>query len=141
MTRIANPILMAGSVAFLAAMPALASRISDQPVQGWSAHRDMAPVQLLERADDMPSGDMIASDAPFCASDAEIRATLRNDFNEAPIDSHGQEVAQLWGSQQMGTWTLVAERSDQTSCIIASGIGFDPERKAEVYFETAGLTH
>lgn len=39
----------------------------------------------------------------------------------------------------MGTWTLVAPRADETSCIIASGIGFDAERDVETYYRTAGL--
>ena len=39
----------------------------------------------------------------------------------------------------MGTWTLVATRPDDTSCIIASGIGYDDRKAAEVYYTTAGL--
>ena len=51
----------------------------------------------------------------------------------------GVQGTQLWGSDQLGTWTLVAPRDDQTSCIIASGIGFSDDRSTQAYFQVAGL--
>ncbi|WP_372803263.1 hypothetical protein [Paracoccus seriniphilus] len=138
MTRTAR-IILAGSVALLTAMPALASRISDQPVQGWSAMGDSNAAQLLARIDSLPESDRAASDQPYCAPDSEIHRTLRHDFEEQPVESADGDMTRLWGSAQLGTWTVVVGRDDRTSCIIASGIGFDPAQDAEVYFQTAGL--
>ncbi|MDB6178133.1 hypothetical protein PAF17_11560 [Paracoccus sp. Z330] len=133
-------LISAGSVALLVAMPVLASRADDQQVQGWSAHHGIDSADLLRHAETLPQGGMTTSDQPYCAPNDEIDRTLRHDFNESPVENAGHDIARLWGSDQMGTWTLVAERQDQTSCIIASGIGYDADRKAEIYFETAGLT-
>lgn len=142
MTRTAHRLArlgMVGSVALLTAMPALAATRPDQPVQAWSAIEGVPATALLERARDLPTSDMAVGDQPYCADNAEIHATLSGDFSEAPIDATQHPDAQLWGSDQMGTWTLVAPRSDDTSCIIASGIGFDADRDASIYYRTAGL--
>lgn len=142
MTRTAHRLArltMAGSVALLTAMPALSATRSDQPVQGWSAMRDVPATALLERAPALPTTDMATGDQPYCADNAEISATLRGDFDEAPVDATRHPGTQLWGSDRMGTWTLVTPRDDQTSCIIASGIGFDADRDVSIYYESAGL--
>lgn len=142
MTRTAPRIArltLAGSVALLTAFPALSATRPDQPVQGWSAMANVPTAALLKQAQNLPNSDMTVDDQPYCADDAEIHATLKQDFNEAPVDAGQHDGAELWGSAQMGTWTLVAPRADQTSCIIASGIGFNPGRDVEVYFRTAGL--
>ena len=141
MTRTAHRIArlsMAGSVALLTAMPALAASRADQPVQGWSAMSGIDVPDLLDRAQDMPTSDMAVGDQPYCADDPEIHQTLHHDFAEKPVDA-SHEGTQLWGSDRLGTWTLVAPREDRTSCIIASGIGYDPEKDVEVYYRTAGL--
>ncbi len=137
-TRIAR-LTMAGSVALLTAMPAISATRPDQPVQAWSAMAGVPVQTLLEQAQDMPTSDMAVGDQPYCAADAEIHQTLQHDFNEHPVDSRHHAHTQLWGSAQLGTWTLVAPRDDQTSCIIASGIGFDTAQNVDVYYTTAGL--
>lgn len=140
MTRIANRIArfgLAGSVALLAAAPVSAATRPEQPVQAWSAMQGVEPAVLLSDIQDMPLSEVAVDDQPYCASDAEIAQTLDHDFAERRVDTEGQ--TELWGSDQMGTWTLVAAREDDTSCIIASGIGYDDERAAEVYYRTAGL--
>ncbi|WP_265501220.1 hypothetical protein [Paracoccus beibuensis] len=140
MTCIANRIArlgLAGSVALLAAVPVSAATPTHQPVEAWSAMQGVAPAALLQDIEDMPLSDMAIDDQPYCASDAEIAQTLDHDFSERRVDAEGN--TELWGSDQMGTWTLVAAREDQTSCIIASGIGYTDRREAEVYFRTAGL--
>lgn len=111
-TRIAR-LTMAGSVALLTAMPAISATRPDQPVQVWSAMAGVPVQTLLQQAQDMPTSDMAVGDQPYCATDAEIHQTLQHDFNEAPVDSEGHAMTQLWGSDQMGTWTLVAPRDDQ----------------------------
>lgn len=142
MLRTANRIAcltVAGSAALLTAMPAFAASRADQPVQGWSAMQGVPATALLEQARDLPNSDMAVGDQPYCAENSEIHATLKQDFNERPVDHRQHAGTELWGSDQMGTWTLVAPRPDQTSCIIASGIGFDAARDVEVYYRTAGL--
>ena len=142
MTRIATRIarvVMAGSVAALMAMPALSATRPDQPVQAWPAMAGVETATLLEQAQDLPTSDMAVGDQPYCAADSEIHQTLQDDFNEAPVPGDGHAATELWASDQMGTWTLVAPRPDDTSCIIASGIGYDMARNVDVYYQTAGL--
>ena len=130
---------MIGSVALLMAMPAQSAIRSDEPVQGWSAMEGVDVATLLQQAQDMPTSDMAVGDQPYCATDSEIHQTLTREFSEGRIDAERHAGTELWGSDQMGTWTLVAPRKDDTSCIIASGIGFDEGRDVEVYYTTAGL--
>lgn len=132
-------LMMASSVALLIAAPAQSATRPDQPVQGWSAMDGVAAGALLKQAGQMPVSDMAVGDQPYCAGDSEIHATLKHDFNETRVDDGQHEGAELWGSDQMGTWTLVAPRTDATSCIIASGIGFTSGRDVELYYRTAGL--
>lgn len=112
-----------------------------QTIRGWSAVDETEAATLLERAADLPLIDMATSDQPYCADHAQISRTLQHDFSEKIVAS-GQFSglgAQLWGSDQLGTWTLVAPRGDGNSCIIASGIGFQQERDSRAYFALAGL--
>lgn len=147
MTRIASRIArlgLAGSVVLSMAMPAVSATRPDQPVQAWPAMAGVPIEVLLERAQTLPVSDMAAGDQPYCAADAEIHQTLKHDFAESPVagagqDTTAQDTTELWASDQMGTWTLVAPRADGTSCIIASGIGYDAGRDTDVYFHTAGL--
>ena len=136
-TRIAR-LAMVGSVTLLTAMPALAATASN-PIQGWSAMKDTDTATLLRDVQTMPVSAEATEDQPYCAADAEIAATLEHDFNEQPVDTANADGTNLWGSAQMGTWTLVAERKDDTSCIIASGIGFDGKTDARTYYKVAGL--
>lgn len=142
MTRTAYRIArlgMAGGVALLMAMPAVSATRPDQPVQAWPAMAGVDTATLLEQARDLPTSDMAIGDQPYCATDTEIHQTLRTDFNEAPVPGDGHAATELWASGQMGTWTLVAPRQDDTSCIIASGIGYDTARDVDIYYQTAGL--
>ncbi|MDP5306992.1 hypothetical protein [Paracoccus spongiarum] len=142
MTRNASSIArlgLAGSIALLLSGPAVAATRPDQPVQAWPAMQDRPVGVLLEQAQSLPNSDMTVEDQPYCAANTEIHATLQNDFGETRVEATRDDDAVLWGSEQMGTWTLVAPRSDDSSCIIASGIGFRAGRDIEVYYRTAGL--
>lgn len=133
---------LAGSVALSMAVPALSLTRPDtaEPqVQAWSAMRDVPAATLLDSAEDLPLSDMAVDDQPYCAENDEIQQTLSHDFAEKPVDQDSRAGAELWGSSQMGTWTLVAARADDTSCIIASGIGYRTGRDVEIYYVTAGL--
>jgi hypothetical protein len=143
MIRSANRIArltMAGSVVLPTALPGLSAIRSDQPIQGWPAMEGADIATLLNQAQSLPTSDMAVGDQPYCAVNDEISSTLKHDFNEAPVDVSRRDGTELWGSDQMGTWTLVATRPDDTSCIIASGIGYDDRKAAEVYYTTAGLS-
>ncbi|WP_410216318.1 hypothetical protein [Paracoccus sp. (in: a-proteobacteria)] len=142
MTRTAHRIArlgIAGSVALLVAMPALSASRPDQSVQGWSAMQGIDPATLLSQVQTMPLSEQAIDDQPYCASDAEIAQTLTQDFDEEPVNVAGAGGTELWGSDLMGTWTLVAARPDETSCIIASGIGYSDEKSAEAFYTVAGL--
>lgn len=128
-----------GSVALLLAAPSHAAVRSDQPVQSWPAMMGVDTPSLLQQAQDLPTSDMAIGEQPYCAHDSEIQQTLSQDFHEDRIDDKAHQGTELWGSDKLGTWTLVAPRSDNTSCIIASGIGFDKKRDIEVYYRNAGL--
>ena len=45
---------------------------------------------------------------------------LADEFGGKKVATGAQGIA-LWGSDRMGTWTMVLERADATSCVIASG--------------------
>lgn len=140
MTR-ADPIIrlgLAGAMALLSVTPVL-SASPQQPVEGWSAMEGITPAALLDQIDALPVSELAVDDQPYCASDDEIAATLRHDFAEQPIETAGAQGTELWGSDQLGTWTVVAPRDDDTSCIIASGIGYSDDRSAEAYYTVAGL--
>lgn len=130
---------IAGSVALLSAMPALAASPSDPTVQVWSAMRGTEPAALLAAINSLPVSELAIDDQPYCAADGEIAATLEQDFSEHPVDLDNASGTELWGSDLMGTWTLVAPREDDTSCIIASGIGFTTDKTAEAFYTVAGL--
>lgn len=136
-SRIAR-LCAAGSVLLLTAVPSLSSNRADQPVQSWSAMAGMDVLTLLEQAQTMPLSELAVEDQPYCAENSEIHEALRGDFDETRVDRSHQGT-ELWGSDRMGTWTLVAPRADSTSCIIASGVGFDSRIDVEVYYTTAGI--
>ena len=142
MKSIANNIAClsaAAGVALLSVVPAVAAPRPDAPVEGWSAMRGVLPAAMLEHIDAMPLSEDAIADQPYCATDDEIQSTLTHDFSEELIVTAGFAATELWGSDQLGTWTLVAARADETSCIIASGTGFSDDRTPDVYFQTAGL--
>ena len=129
------------AAALVAAAPAHAVTRPDAPVQGWSAMAGLPVPDLLRQAQELPTSDMAVGDQPYCAADAEIEHTLDHDFSEALVDAGGHQGmgTELWGSDQLGTWTLVAARTDGISCIIASGTGYSAQAEAETYYTVAGL--
>lgn len=155
MTRIAPrfaTIVRAACVAMLAAAPVTAVAATPAPpmsdaaqpsgartVEGWSAMVDVSLAEILAKLDDLPLSEQASHEQPYCASDDEIALTLRHDFAEEVVLTAGAEGTEIWASELMGTWTVVAPRMDETSCIVASGIGFSPRTDAEVYYSSLGL--
>ncbi|MBK4217599.1 hypothetical protein JJJ17_16840 [Paracoccus caeni] len=133
-----NPLarlVLAGGAALIVSMPVHAAIRAEQPLQ----EQTMPALSPEITSGDMPTADMAIGEEPYCADHIEIRRTLTHDFSEDHVDSHDPDGTELWGSAQMGTWTLVEPMRDGTSCIIASGTGFDGKREAETYYFSAGL--
>ncbi|WP_017999280.1 hypothetical protein [Paracoccus sp. N5] len=143
LTRLA-PAMLALAVAApaLSAAPAMATTMSREQnlanPRGWSAVAGMDPRAVREMARTLPLSDTVVADQPWCDRKAEVEATLSHDFGEEKVAA-GHEGSTLWGSALMGTWTVVLERPDATSCVIASGIGFSDGANPGVFFTKAGL--
>lgn len=133
---VAAPALMTG------AAPAMANTMSREQnlanPRGWSAVAGMDPREVREMARTLPLSDNAVGDQPWCDRKAEVESTLSHDFGEERVAA-GHEGTALWGSALMGTWTVVLERPDATSCVIASGIGFSDGTNPGVFFTKAGL--
>lgn len=121
------------------ALGAITSR-SDEAAgpRGWSAVAGMDPRAVREMARGLPLSEQATGDQPWCGKDAEVEASLTHDFGETKVTTNARDTA-LWGSNVMGTWTVVLERPDATSCVIASGIGFEQDASPQAYFTNVGL--
>lgn len=135
-------ILLAALIAAATAAPALAritSRTDDLAnPRGWPAVAGMDVNAVLELARTAPVADQASPAQPYCDQDAKLRQTLQQDFAEELV-SGGAQDTQLWGSSVMGTWTVVLQRQDATSCVIASGVGYADGANPRVFFVSAGL--
>ena len=65
--------------------------------------------------------------ATYCDARIVVAGTLRHDFAETPrlvaVTAEGMTM-ELWGSEVMGTWTVVHHGGDGISCIVTSGQGW-----------------
>ncbi|RDW13304.1 hypothetical protein [Paracoccus thiocyanatus] len=132
-------------LAALLAVPALSAQAAIQSraetlahPRGWSAMAGLEPRAVREIARTLPASASAPEDQPWCERDADLENTLRHDFGETRI-ADGAQGTTLWGSDLMGTWTLVFERPDATSCVIASGIGFSDRASPQIFFTEAGI--
>ena len=138
MTRIAPTALLALALA-LPASAAITSREDNLAApRGWSAMAGMDPHAVAEMARSLPLSDQAADDQPWCDHRAEVERTLTHDFGEEKIATAARGMV-LWGSELMGTWTMVLDRADATSCVIASGIGYRDGASPQLFFSKAGL--
>ncbi|SMO74598.1 hypothetical protein [Paracoccus laeviglucosivorans] len=132
------------AMALIIALPAtgalatITARSDNPEPRGWSAVAGMDPRAVREMARTLPPSAEAVEDQPWCDMDAEVEASLKQDFDETKIATNGRDTA-LWGSDLMGTWTVVLERPDQTSCVIASGIGFSGAANPAAYLTKVGL--
>lgn len=106
--------------------------------RGWSAVAGMEAREVREMARRLPASEEALPGQPWCGRAAEVATSLRHDFEEERVATNGRDTA-LWGSALMGTWTMVLERADGTSCVIASGIGFRDGAAPSAYFTRVGL--
>ncbi len=121
------------------AMAAITSQADNLAApRGWSAIAGMDPSAVAELARTPPLSDQAAGDQPWCDRQAEVERTLSHDFGEEKVATGARGMV-LWGSELMGTWTMVLERADATSCVVASGIGYSDTTSPQVFFSKAGL--
>ena len=140
MTRNSLAVALAAALAATSASAAILTREDNAaPPRGWSAIANMDPRAVREMARTLPVSQDATGDQPWCGRDAEVEAALRHDFGEAKVATNAADTA-LWGSELMGTWTMVLERPDATSCVIASGIGFSSDASPQAYFTRVGLS-
>lgn len=139
--RIAPAVLLAlGMVAAgSAATGAITSRDDNQAnPRGWSAIAGMDARAVVELARDLPLSAATTADQPWCDHSDQVAQTLTHDFGEEKVAT-GVKGTELWGSAVMGTWTMVLDRGDATSCVVASGIGYSDQASPRQFFTQAGL--
>ena len=98
---------------------------------------ELAPA-VLELARTLPVASEADGDQPWCDRSATVRDALRTEFEEQMVTRHS-DGTQLWGSDVMGTWTVVLSRPDDTQCVIASGIGYAAGENPATYLAKVGL--
>ena len=106
--------------------------------RGWSAVAGMDVQAVIDLAGRLPTITENEPDEPYCAPSGDLAEILREDFDEVLV-AHGTQETSLWGSQAMGTWTLTLNRQDETSCVVASGIGFSPNANPMRFYHQAGM--
>ena len=106
--------------------------------RGWSAVAGMETSAVIELARTLPLSRDARADQPWCDQSDQLAQTLSHDFAEEKVAT-GAKGTQLWGSALMGTWTMVLDRGDATSCIVASGIGYRDGASPRQFFTQAGL--
>ena len=62
----------------------------------------------------------VARAEQVCMDTDEMRAALIDWYGEMPVTDQ-VDGQQYWASAESGTWTLVMERSDGRSCVVAQG--------------------
>lgn len=92
-------------------------------VRGWTAVAGMSGPEVVQLARHLPVETDPAGDKPWCDAAPVVQSALSAEFEEAMV-ARRADGTQLWGSDTMGTWTVLLERADATQCVIASGIGY-----------------
>lgn len=131
--------------ALIAALPVTAaqsaidgSKHPEAAVKGWTAVAGMSGPDVLNLARTLPVVTESSGDQPWCAPTAEVGNALKSEFEETLVTRRA-DGTQLWGSDTMGTWTVVLTRADQTQCVIASGIGYQDGANPMAYYAKVGL--
>lgn len=140
--RFAAPLL----AALIAALPVTAAqsaidtaRHPEAAVKGWTAVAGMSGPEVLSLAKTLPVVTEAQGDQPWCDQAAAVRDALKSEFDENLVTRRG-DGTQLWGSDTMGTWTVVLSRGDNTQCVIASGIGYQDGANPMAFYAKVGLS-
>lgn len=133
------------AAALIAALPVTAAqsaidthRQPEAAVKGWTAVAGMEGPAVLQMALTQRVDPMAQGDQPWCDSAAAVGDALSTEFDEAPVTRRA-DGTQLWGSDTMGTWTVVLSRPDGLQCVIASGIGYQDGANPLAYYAKVGL--
>ncbi len=131
-----------GSAIALSTTPTLAAITSRADSlanpRGWSAIAGMDVQSVIDLAQNLPLSSEATEDQPYCTQSGQMARALKDDFDEVLV-AHGAQDTSLWGSQEMGTWTLTLNRADRTSCVIASGVGYSKHANPMQFYHQAGL--
>ena len=67
-----------------------------------------------------------------CMSAPEMEAGLIDWYGEAPVEGAPRARAQMWASEETGTWTLVQYLADGNACVVAQGDDWAPARAEDL---------
>ena len=131
--------------AALAALPvgAAQSAVAPSPLQGmtvkgWTAVAGMSGPEVVELVRNLPAQTTEASgNLPWCDAAPVVSTALKAEFDEDLV-ARRADGTQLWGSDLMGTWTVLLERG-RTHCVIASGIGYQDGVDPGAFYAKVGL--
>lgn len=62
-----------------------------------------------------------AQSQDVCMSTAELEASLKDWYGEAPVEGYADPKQQVWASEASGSWTLVRYLTDGNACVTAQG--------------------
>ncbi|MBB1498530.1 hypothetical protein [Paracoccus sp. MC1862] len=108
------------------------------PVRGWTAVAGLSGPEVVELARSLPVEAEASGNLPWCDAAPVISGALKAEFEENLI-ARRADGTQLWGSDLMGTWTVLLERADNTNCVIASGIGYQDGVDPGAFYAKVGL--
>lgn len=83
-------------------------------------------------------------DAVYCTKNEEMYDALQADFAEVPklnIKRSGGMSYQLWASEFLGTWTALRTDASGTSCVIATGVDWEPTDDPQTVLSLALNAH
>ena len=107
-------------------------------VKGWTAVAGLSGPAVVKLARTLPLSTEAGGDQPWCDHSAAVRNSLQSEFDEN-IVARRADGTQLWGSDMMGTWTVVLDRADDTQCVVASGIGYSDGSDPATFLSKVGL--
>ena len=109
------------------------------PVKGWTAVAGLSGPAVVEMARKLPVAANAESDKPWCDSKAVVDSALQKEFDERMVTQRADGTS-LWGSDVMGTWTVVLTRPDNVQCIVASGVGYEDGTNPGTFLSKVGLS-
>lgn len=113
--------------------------VAGTPVKGWTAVAGLSGPAVMELARTLPVATEADGDQPWCDQSDVVRSALASEFDESLVTRRA-DGTQLWGSDMMGTWTVVLDRADNTQCVIASGIGYQDGTDPATFYSKVGLS-
>lgn len=116
----------------------LSSPTLNAPVRGWTAVAGLSGPEVVELVRTLPVETEASGHLPWCDAAPVVNAALSTEFEENLV-ARRADGTQLWGSDLMGTWTVLLARGDDTNCVIASGIGYQDGVDPGAFYAKVGL--